>query len=614
MARDETDFSKETARIAAGRPRSRSLAPLRGVLPFLRPYRGRIALAALALLCSSAATLVLPLLAGGLIDARGLSQAQAHALTGFYFAFVAAAAVLALASATRFYAVTWLGERVVADIRKAVFDNVLGLSPQFFEMTRTGEVLSRLTADTTLIQTVVGSSASLALRNVVTLTGGLILMFVTSLKLALLVVGAVLVVMLPLILFGRWVRKLSRASQDSIAETSARGTETLNAVSTVQAFSQEAYERRAFAGAVEQAFDFARRRTFARAVLTAVAIFTAFAGLATVGLIGLHDMIAGRVTAGRLVSFIFYGFLVGGGVGALSEVWGDLQRAAGATERLMELLHEVPAIRAPARPKRLPARMSAQNFGGAVSFENVSFHYPTRPDTAALNGFSLDVAAGEAVALVGPSGAGKSTVFQLMLRFYAAQKGVIRFDGIDIADLDPVDLRRHIAVVAQDPVIFSGSIAANIAYGRPSLPGESDVTPEAIRRAAEAAAASEFIDKLPQGFDTLLGERGITLSGGQRQRIAIARAILRDAPLLLLDEATSALDAENERLVQTALANLMVGRTTLVIAHRLATIQRLARIVVMEEGRMVAEGGHAELVENGGLYARLARLQFGEVS
>ena len=606
MARDDTDFSKETARIAAGRPRSRSLAPLRGVLPFLRPYRGRIALAAFALLCSSAATLVLPLLAGGLIDARGLSQAQAHALTGFYFAFVAAAAVLALASATRFYAVTWLGERVVADIRKAVFDNVLGLSPQFFEMTRTGEVLSRLTADTTLIQTVVGSSASLALRNLVTLTGGLILMFITSLKLALLVVGAVLVVMLPLILFGRWVRKLSRASQDSIAETSARGTETLNAVSTVQAFTQEAYERQGFAAAVEQAFAFARRRTFARAVLTMVAIFTAFAGLATVGLIGLHDMIAGRVTAGRLVSFIFYGFLVGGGVGALSEVWGDLQRAAGATERLMELLHEIPAIRAPARPKRLASRSSSQSSGGAVSFENVSFHYPTRPDTAALNGFSLAVAAGDAVALVGPSGAGKSTVFQLMLRFYAAQKGIIRFDGLDIADLDPVDLRRHIAVVAQDPVIFSGSIAANIAYGR------EDATPEAIRRAAEAAAASEFIDKLPQGFDTPLGERGITLSGGQRQRIAIARAILRDAPLLLLDEATSALDAENERLVQTALANLMVGRTTLVIAHRFSTIQRLKRIVVMEDGKVVAQGNHAELMAGGGLYARLAALQFAE--
>jgi len=601
LARDETDFSKETARVAAGRPKSRSLAPLRGVLPFLTPYRGRIAVAAAALLCSSTATLVLPMLAGGLIDSRGLSQAQAHALTGFYYAFVVAAAALALASATRFYAVTWLGERVVADIRKAVFDNVLGLSPQFFEVTRTGEVLSRLTADTTLIQTVVGSSASLALRNLVTLTGGLILMFVTSLKLSLLVVAAMVVVMLPMLGFGRWVRKLSRASQDSLADTSARGTETLNAVSTVQAFTQEAHERQGFARSVEHAFTFARRRTFARAVLTAVAIFTAFAGLATVGLVGLHDMIAGRVTAGQLVSFIFYGFLVGGGVGALSEVWGDLQRAAGATERLMELLHEVPVIRAPANPMRLQQRPS-----GAVSFENIEFRYPTRPDTAALNGFSLKVAAGEAVALVGPSGAGKSTVFQLMLRFYAAQTGAIRFDGVDIAALDPVELRRHIAVVAQDPIIFSGSIAANIGYGR------SDATAAEIRSAADAAAATEFIDRLPQGFETLVGERGITLSGGQRQRIAIARAILRDAPLLLLDEATSALDAENERLVQTALANLMVGRTTLVIAHRLATIQRLKRIVVMEEGRIVAEGSHAELVQDGGLYARLARLQFSE--
>ncbi len=602
MARDQTDFSKETARIAAGRAKSRSLAPLRGILPFLAPYRGRIAVAAIALICSSTATLVLPQFARGLIDAQGLSAQQAHALSSFYFAFVAAAAVLGLASAVRFYWVTWLGERVVADIRKAVFDNVLGLSPQFFEVTRTGEVLSRLTADTTLIQTVVGSSISLALRNLVTLTGGLIMMFVTSLKLALLVVGAVVVVMLPMLLFGRWVRKLSRQSQDSLADTSARGTETLNAVPTVQAFTQEAHERRQFGLAVERAFAFAKSRTLARAILTAVAIFTAFASLATVGLVGLHDMIAGQLTGGDVVAFIIYGFLTGGGVGALSETWGDMQRAAGASERLMELLHEVPVIRAPANPKHLPARPS-----GAVSFENVEFHYPTRPDAAALNGFCLDVAAGEAVALVGPSGAGKSTVFQLMLRFYAAQKGTIRFDGVDIAQLDPVELRRHIAVVAQDPVIFSGSIAANIAYGR------GDATPEEVRQAAEAAAALEFIEKLPQGFETLVGERGVTLSGGQRQRLAIARAILRDAPLLLLDEATSALDAENERLVQTALANLMVGRTTLVIAHRLATIQRLARIVVMEDGRVVDAGSHAELVAKGGLYARLAKLQFSEV-
>jgi ATP-binding cassette subfamily B protein len=603
LARQESDFSKEPARIAAGRPKSRSLAPLRGALPFLRPYRGRILVATLALVVAATATLALPQFARGLIDSRGLTSEEAHALADFYWGFVAAAGVLGLASAIRFYAVTWLGERVVADIRKAVFDNVLGLSPQFFEVTRTGEVLSRLTADTTLIQTVVGSSVSVAVRNLVTLTGGLIMMFVTSPKLALLVVGAVVVVLLPMILFGRWVRKLSRQSQDSIADTSARGTETLGAVSTVQAFTQEAHERREFGAAVERAFGFARDRTRARSILTAVAIFTAFSSLATVGLVGLHDVIAGRLTGGAVVAFIIYGFLTGGGVGALSEVWGDLQRAAGASERLMELLHEVPAIRAPSHPQTLATRPS-----GAVAFENVEFRYPTRPDAAALNGFSLHVAAGEAVALVGPSGAGKSTVFQLMLRFYAQQAGTIRFDGIDITQLDPVELRRHIAVVSQDPVIFSGSIAANIAYGR------EDATPDQIRRAAEAAAAAEFIDKLPQGYETLLGERGITLSGGQRQRIAIARAILRDAPLLLLDEATSALDAENERLVQTALANLMVSRTTLVIAHRLATIQRLKRIVVLEEGRIVAEGSHAELVERGGLYARLARLQFNEVS
>jgi ATP-binding cassette subfamily B protein len=601
LARGDTNFTSETARIAAGRPKGRSLAPLRAVLPFLKPYRGRIAIAALALLASSSATLVLPLFLRGLIDARQLTEAQAHALIGFYGAFIAAAAVLGLASATRFYAVTWLGERVVADIRKAVFNNVLRLSPQFFEVTRTGEVLSRMTADTTLIQTVVGSSASLAMRNLVNMTGGLILMFVLSLKLATLVVGSVIVVMLPILLFGRWVRKLSRQSQDAIADTAARGTETLNAVPTVQAFTQEDYERRTFGEAVERSFSFARDRTKARAVLTAVAIFTAFGCLATILLAGLHDVIAHRTTGGDLVAFIVFGVLVGGGVGSLSEVWGDVQRAAGATERLMELLHEVPAIRAPARPLSLPAEP-----GGAVRFDKVTFHYPTRPDFKALNGFSLEVKSGEAVALVGPSGAGKSTVFQLMLRFFDAQSGSIAFDGVDITQLDPLALRRNIAVVSQEPVIFSGSIADNIRYGR------EDATDAQVRAAADAAAASEFVDKLPRGFETVVGERGVTLSGGQRQRLAIARALLRDAPLLLLDEATSSLDAENERLVQTALANLMVGRTTLVIAHRFSTIQRLKRIVVMEEGQVVAQGNHAELMAGGGLYARLASLQFGD--
>jgi ATP-binding cassette subfamily B protein len=594
MARGDVELGR-----LSGRAASRSLAPLRRILPFLNPYRGRIAIAALALIASSAATLVLPALARGLID-HNLSTSQAESLSHYYLLFVAAAAVLGLSSATRFYFVTWLGERVVADVRKAVFDNVLGLTPAFFEVTRTGEVLSRLTADTTLVQTVVGSSVSVALRSMVTLVGGLTLMFFTSLKLALLVVGAVILVMVPMLLFGRWVRTLSRKSQDSIAETSARGGETLNAVSTVQAFTQEKFERSAFAATVETAFAYARSRTLARAILTAVAIFAVFASLATVGLVGLQDIIAHRMTGGLLVQFIFYGGLVAGNVGALSETWGDLQRAAGASERLMELLHEQPAIAPPAHPVALPPRPK-----GGVSFEHVTFYYPTRPDSAALRDFSLSIAPGEAVALVGPSGAGKSTVFQLMLRFFAAQQGLVRFDGIDIADLDPVTLRGAIAVVAQDPVIFSGSIAANIAYGR------EGASREEVRRAADAAAASEFIERLPNGFDTLVGERGVTLSGGQRQRLAIARAILRDAPLLLLDEATSALDAENELLVQQGLANLMVGRTTIVIAHRLATIQKLKRIVVMDQGRVVGEGSHGDLVRQGGLYARLADLQFG---
>jgi ATP-binding cassette, subfamily B, bacterial len=582
----------------SGRPKSRSVTPLARVLPFLRPYRGRIVIAFIALLCSSAATLALPFMLGRLIDQDFVTR-QAGQVGHYFPAFIAVAAAMGLSSATRFYFVTWLGERVTADIRKAVFDNVLGLTPAFFEITRTGEVLSRLTADTTLVQTVIGSSASVALRNMVTLTAGLALMFFTSLKLTLLVLAAVICIMVPLILFGRWVRKLSRTSQDRIAETSARASETLNAVQTVQAFTREAQERAAFAATVEASFTAAIFRTRARAAMTAVVIFAFFSALASVLYVGAQDLLVHRITPGTLVQFIVLGGFVAGGFGSLSEVWGDLQRAAGASERLMELLHTKPAIAPPLRP--LPPANPAR---GAIAFDHVTFHYPSRPDTAALHDFSLAVTPGEAIALVGPSGAGKSTVFQLMLRFFASQQGHIRFDGVDIGDLDPVALRRHIAVVAQDPVIFSGSIASNIGYGRDN----ADLAQ--IRRAADAANASEFIDRLPNGFDTLVGERGVTLSGGQRQRLAIARAILRDAPLLLLDEATSALDAENELLVQQGLANLMVGRTTIVIAHRLATIQKLARIVVMDQGRIVAEGSHGELVGRGGLYARLAQLQF----
>jgi ATP-binding cassette subfamily B protein len=592
------EFASQVAWQAQGRPKARSLGPLRSLLPFVRPFRARLAVAGIALLVSSAATLSIPAALRALID-RGFSTAQIALIAHYFLLFVAAAAVLGIATAVRFYFVTWLGERVIADIRKAVFDNVVGLTPEFFEVTRIGEVLSRLTADTTLIQTVVGSSASVALRNLVMFVGGLILMFVTSVKLTALVCAAVVLVMIPLILFGRWVRTLSRKSQDRIADTSARASEVLNAVQTVQAFTHEPYERAQFGHAVERSFDIAVLRTRARAAMTAVVIFAVFGCIAGIGWVGAQDVVSRVMSPGALVQFIFYAGLVAGGVGAMSETWGDVQRAAGAAERLSELLQTRPAISTPAHPLVLaePAR-------GQIELRDVVFHYPSRPDQPALNGLSLDISPGEAVALVGPSGAGKSTVFQLLLRFYAPQGGAILFDGIDTAELDPTALRRHISLVAQDPVIFSGTIADNIRYGRPEA-NSADV-----RRAAEAAAAAEFIEALPNGYDTSVGERGVTLSGGQRQRLAIARAILRDAPLLLLDEATSALDAENERLVQTGLHNLMAGRTTIVIAHRLATIQRLERIVVMDQGHIVDEGSHAELVAGGGLYARLADLQF----
>jgi ATP-binding cassette subfamily B protein len=567
-------------------------------LPFLKPFRFRIAAAIGALLVSSGATLVLPAALRSLID-RGFSADQISEISHYFLLFIAAAGVLGIATAIRFYFVTWLGERVIADLRKAVFDNVIGLSPVFFEVTRTGEVLSRLTADTTLIQTVVGSSVSVAARNVVMFAGGLILMCVTSLKLTGLVTGAVVLVMIPLILFGRWVRTLSRKSQDRIADTSAHASETINAVQTVQAFTHEDIERAQYDETVEQSFDVAVLRTRARAAMTAVVIFAVFGSIAAVGWVGAQDVVSHAMTAGELVQFIFYAGIVAGGVGALSETYGDLQRAAGASERLGELLTVEPEVKAPPHPVAIP-----QPAKGAVHFDNVTFRYPARPDHKALNGFTLDIKPGEAVALVGPSGAGKSTVFQLLLRFFAPQDGTILFDGLDTARLDPVDLRHNIALVAQDPVIFSGTIADNIRYGRP------DASDDDVRRAAEAAVASEFIERLPELYQTRVGERGMTLSGGQRQRIAIARAILRDAPLLLLDEATSALDSENERLVQQGLANLMTGRTTIVIAHRLSTIQKLKRIVVMDQGRIVGEGSHAELVAGGGLYKRLAELQF----
>ena len=519
----------------------------------------------------------------------------------YFLVLIAVVAIMGVTSATRFYLVTWIGERVVADVRNRVFSHVLALSPSFFEVTRTGEVLSRLTADTTLIQTLVGSGISIALRSIVMAAGSLVLMAITSPKLAGLCLIGVPLVIAPIVMFGRRVRRLSRDSQDRIADTSAYAGEAVNSIQTVQAFTHEGVDRARYRDAVEESFRAAVRRTRTRALLTAIAIF--IVGSCIVGVLwaGALDVIGGSMSAGQLAQFVLYAVLLASSVGALSEFWGDVQRAAGATERLMEILATEPQIKAPSHPRTLPSPAK-----GAIAFDDVTFCYPQRPEHAALNGFSLSIQPGEAIALVGPSGAGKSTVFQLLLRFFDPQQGSILFDGENIAGVTPQDLRAHIALVSQDPVIFAGTIMENIRYGRP------DATDDEIRHAAVAAAADEFIARLPQGYQSLLGERGVTLSGGQRQRVAIARAILRDAPLLLLDEATSALDAENERLVQTGLANLMAGRTTVVIAHRLATIQRLKRIVVMDHGRILAEGSHAELVSKGGLYARLASLQFNE--
>jgi ATP-binding cassette subfamily B protein len=569
-------------------------------MPFLVPYRRRLALAAVALLFAAASALVLPLAVRGVID-HGFSAADAGRIGSYFLVLVGVAAFMGLASAARFYFVTWIGERVVADMRERVFSHVLSLSPSFFEVTRTGEVLSRLTADTTLIQTVVGSSASFALRNMVMAVGSLVMMLVTSFNLTALTFVGVPLVLVPIILFGRKVRRLSRESQDRIADTSALAGETLNAVQTVQAFTHEEVDRKRFGDAVVESFVAAISRARMRAVTTALSIFLSGSVVAGVLWAGANDVLAGRMTGGELGQFILYAIFLASSIGALSEVWGDVQRAAGATERLMEILSMRPDIRAPIapRPVSLPAK-------GAIAFDHVTFHYPSRPEHAALIDFSLEVDPGEAIALVGPSGAGKSTLFHLVLRFFDAQHGRILFDGEDISQLDPREYRRQIALVSQEPVIFAGTISDNIRYGRP------EASKDEIRRAAEAAAAGEFIHRLPEGYQSVLGERGVTLSAGQRQRIAIARAILRDAPVLLLDEATSSLDAENERLVQKGLTNLMAGRTTVVIAHRLATIQRLRRIVVLDGGRIVGEGSHAELVARGGLYARLASLQFSE--
>ena len=580
------------------RPSSRNLGVLRQLARFIAPYKLAIAGALVALTTAAGTVLALGFGLRRLVD-DGFRGGDAGLLDQALVIMFVVIALMAVASYGRFYLVSWIGERVVADMRRAVYDHIIALSPAFFEITRTGEILSRLTTDTTVLQVIMGSTVSMALRNSLMLIGGTTMLAVTSPKLTGLVLLIVPLVILPIVVFGRRVRRLSRYSQDRVADAGSHIDETINAVRTVQAFTHEALESSRFSERVEDAFEAAVERIKMRAWLTAVVIVLAFSAVGTVLWIGGHDVIDGRISAGELSAFVFYAVVVAGAVGSLSEVIGELQRAAGATERLMELLATRSEIVAPDHPAPLPEPAT-----GAVAFDDVTFHYPTRPHHAALDHFSLTIEPGETVALVGPSGAGKTTVFQLLLRFYDPDNGAVALDGVDLRGTDPRALRQRMALVPQDPVVFAGSAFDNIRYGRP------EASDDEVRAAADAAAATKFLDAQAEGFDGALGERGVRLSGGQRQRIAIARAVLRNAPVLLLDEATSALDAESEAAVQSALETLMEGRTTLVIAHRLATVLKADRIVVMDEGRVVAKGTHAQLIAQGGLYARLAELQF----
>jgi len=579
-------------------PRRLKLKPLTRLAPYIVRYRGRAFAALIALIVAALTTLIVPVAVRRMID-FGFSDKAVQLIDSYFAVMIAVVAVLAISSAMRYYLVTTLGERIVADLRSDVFAHLTQLSASFFDTARTGEIVSRLTADTTQIKSAVGASVSIALRNLLLFLGGAAMMVVTSPRLSLFVLGAIPIIVLPLVGFGRVVRRRGRAAQDTLAEASGYADELIGAVRTLQAFTNEKLAQSRFSAAVEGAFAAARDATKARGVLTAVVIFLVFASIVVVLWVGAQDVLAGHITPGRLGQFVLYAVFAAGGLSELSQVWGEIAQASGAAERLFEILDVEPQIKAPPRPLALPTPAR-----GAVEFKDVSFEYPGRANAPVLNHVSFRVAPGEKLALVGPSGAGKSTVFQLIQRFYDPVAGAVSFDGVTVTDVDPAALRLRIALVPQDAVIFGTSVKENIRFGR------LDATDGEIEKAAAAAHASDFIRRLPDGYETQVGERGVTLSGGQRQRIAIARAILREAPLLLLDEATSSLDAESETLVQQALSELMRNRTSIVIAHRLATVQNCDRILVIDRGRIVEEGTHASLASSGGLYARLAKLQF----
>lgn len=581
----------------AERAKSKELGALSGLWPFIKPYRMMMSLAGLTLVLTACISLIMPLAVRRVVD--GFEATDGMLLDRYFAGALVIAGLLALGTGLRYYLVTRLGERVVADIRKAVFARMISMSPAFYERIMTGEVLSRITTDTTLILSVIGSSISVALRNVLIFVGGLVLMLFTSAKLTFLVLLIVPAVVIPIIVLGRRLRNLSRENQDWIAQSSGSASEALLSVQTVQAFTGEDASEASFNTVTERSYDSARKRIKTRALMTMIVIALIFSGVVGVLWIGARDVRVDQMSVGALVQFVIYAIMVAGSVAALSEIWGELQRAAGATERLIELLRAEDTVADPASPAKLSAPVK-----GEITFEDVIFHYPARPATAALDHIKFTVKPGETVALVGPSGAGKSTIIQLLQRFYDPDEGAITLDGHDLRDLARADFRAHIAMVPQDAVIFAASARENIRFGRP------DATDAEVEEAARAAAAHEFLSALPEGYDSYVGERGVMLSGGQKQRIAIARAILRQAPVLLLDEATSALDAESERAVQSAVDQLAEGRTTLIVAHRLATVKKADRILVFDGGKIVAEGTHEALVAEGGLYARLAKLQF----